>query len=36
MSRWASHDTWSELTAPERVDLLVSVVLILLLTFESA
>jgi signal transduction histidine kinase len=35
MSRWTSHDRWSALIAPERVDLLVSVVLILLLTFES-
>src|SRR5438105_2457101 len=36
MSRWTSRERWSELTAPERVDLLISLALIVLLILESA
>jgi signal transduction histidine kinase len=36
MSSWTSRDRWSQLIAPERVDLLISLALILLLTLESA
>ena len=36
MSRWRRHDSWPPLATPARVDLLASVVLILLLTLESA
>ncbi len=36
MSRWTSHHRWLESTSTERVDWLVCVVLIVLLTLESA